>query len=383
MKDLFLRLKRLLGGSVRIEVRGDDPYRIINALTGLFIPVKHISLHSNTLLSLVIPACDLPRLRPLLRKFHLRIHIVKKRGFFRRFFFLRERPVLLVGAVVLALAIELLSGFVWSVEVVPNGANDRMISAKLTELGVRTGARKSSISEDRIKASLILEFPELTWAGIFTEGSRITVTYELRTPAPEIIPPDSPASIYASKNGVITRLDVFRGTAAVERGSPVLRGDKLVSSEVLFGENGRFFVHALAAVEARTWYELEGFAASELLYKEYTGSETTRFYLQVGKKRLNLEKGTGIPYTFYDKITYTKLERSDGLPIYLVCEKYREYTLRSEPADRRDFITLGLTDILTSSLSNGRIVSSRTDVGGKGVKMYFECLEDISVTVAE
>ena len=157
----------------------------------------------------------------------------------------------------------------------------------------------------------------------------------------------------------------------------------LVSGEVLFGENGSFRVHALANIEARTWYELEGFAAGELLYKEYTGRKTTVFYLQLGKNRFNLKKGTGIPYAFYDKIVYTKLERSGGLPIYLVCEEYREYTLRSESPDRSDFITLGLTEILSSSLPKGRITTSRAAVSGKGVKMYFECLEDISVTIAE
>lgn len=378
-----LRFRRFFEGKIRVRFSGSEPFRIINALAEKDIPVRRIVSEDAAALSLYMPACDFPSIRSATRKLSLRAHIIQKRGFFRRFFFLRERPVLIAGVFLLAAAVFLLSGFVWSVRVIPNGGDDRLIFAKLSEFGIYPGARKTRINEDRIKAQLILEFPELVWAGIFTDGSAVSVTYELREAAPDIVPADLPASIYAAKNGVIVKLDVFRGSAVAERGSTVLRGEKIVSGEVKFGEKGAYGVHALADIEARTWYTLEGTAASELLCKEYTGAEKAEFYLQLGKKRIKITQGTGIPYAFYDKITYRRCEYSGGLPIYIICDRYIEYIPRSEPADRRDFIREGMTEILSASLKKGRIVSSLFTDTELGVKMYCECLEDIGITAAD
>ena len=150
-----------------------------------------------------------------------------------------------------------------------NGGDDREILLKLREFGLYPGARVSSIDAGLLKEQMILALDELSWVGIFIEGSSVRITYELKTPAPEIIPLDEPCSIYAAKTGILTKLNVFKGHAAAAVGTTVKKGDLLVSAMVPVGEDEFILAHSMAQIE-RTWYETEAMSLRTVGKKIYT-----------------------------------------------------------------------------------------------------------------
>ena len=234
---------------------------------------------------------------------------------------------------------------------------------------------------------MILALDELSWVGIFIEGSSVRITYELKTPAPEIIPLDEPCSIYAAKTGILTKLNVFKGHAAAAVGTTVKKGDLLVSAMVPVGEDEFILAHSMAQIEARTWYETEAMSLRTVGKKIYTGNVITKAYLYFGNKRINLAPGYGNMYDKYDIITNER-RFGENIPFYIVTEKYIEYeTVETDLNSELETIRLkkALSDTISAGLKDGKIIAAKYKDMSEGnmqsVKIYCECVEDIGVTV--
>ncbi|MBO6011137.1 MAG: sporulation protein YqfD, partial [Oscillospiraceae bacterium] len=83
----------------------------------------------------------------------------------------------------------------------------------------------------------------------------------------------APCDMAAMKTGVVVSVDDFAGRGLVEPGDTVLRGQKLISGEVVGLSGEPRFVHSYGSVRARTWYVLSACAPLEYGAKIYTGAE--------------------------------------------------------------------------------------------------------------
>ena len=123
----------------------------------------------------------------------MRIH--KKTGLTRKLLPILKRPVFILGFVLAYTMLTVLSSYIWTISITYNGSDDREVLQKLREYGLFIGAKISSIYEGLLKEQMILALEDISWVGIFIRGSSVKINYELKTPAPEIIPLDQRCSI--------------------------------------------------------------------------------------------------------------------------------------------------------------------------------------------
>ena len=106
----------------------------------------------------------------------------------------------------------------------------------------------------------MLQVDGIAWAGVELKGVRLIVTIEDGITAPRLIKNNQAFNIVAERDGLITQMEVYAGTALVKKGDTVKEGQILVSGRLHsqrpeLGDFGTKDVHALGRIIARTWYE--------------------------------------------------------------------------------------------------------------------------------
>ncbi|HHX71314.1 MAG TPA: sporulation protein YqfD, partial [Clostridiales bacterium] len=337
-------------------------------------------------LRMTISAPSFFQLPGLVRGLGLSVKIVKKQGPLRPFLPIVKRPGLWAGGLCFWIALYIFSSFVWAIRIYPNGADDRLLLSHLSSFGLNPGASIRSLDEGQIKEQVLLAMKDLAWVGIYVKGSTVEIKYELLEKAPEIVPVDEPASIYADKTGILTRIDAFKGTAMAKVGDTVEPGDLLVSAKMEAGEK-HLLAHSLARIEARVWYDLVGVSAASGMGKEYTGAKTEYFYILAGRNKIKFMPAPRISYANYDKLIQTVDFPYAGLPLILVRETYLEYEAKpvvfsAESEEAR--IAAVIEKTLKESMKNGTISASAWtgDSGPDGVRVLYqaETKEEIGET---
>lgn len=206
-----------------------------------------------------IDAENFKKLRPLVRKTHVKIHILNRHG--PAFFFYRHkrRWWFLLGMTVFAGMIYILSLFVWQIDIDGNRKyTDALILQALAQMDVKTGCRKSEIDLPEIEEELRIMYNEITWVSASIAGTKLQI--ELREGDLKISgssgggqtgnvkrvenrennpktqngesETDLPANLVADEDAIITNLVVRRGTVAVRYGDEVKKGDVLIEGKV-------------------------------------------------------------------------------------------------------------------------------------------------------
>ena len=248
----------VVSNQVRCLVTGEETLRFVNLCRNNGIELRHLVRRENAI-QMEIDAKNFKKLRPLVRKTHVKIHILNRHG--PAFFFYRHkrRWWFLLGMTVFAGMIYMLSLFVWQIDIDGNRKyTDALILQALAQMDVKTGCRKSEIDLPEIEEELRIMYNEITWVSASIAGTKLQI--ELRegdlkisgssgggqtgnvkrvenrenNPKPqngesEI---DLPANLVADEDAIITNLVVRRGTVAVRYGDEVKKGDVLIEGKV-------------------------------------------------------------------------------------------------------------------------------------------------------
>ena len=94
-------------------------------------------------------------------------------------------------------------------------------------------------------------------AAVNIDGSKAVIEVRESVPVPEIADTSTPCNIVAAEDGIITKIQLFRGQEEIKTGSAVLKGDLLISgvktnldkSETLVCADGKIF----AKTEVQKW----------------------------------------------------------------------------------------------------------------------------------
>ena len=371
---------------VDVSVESPDPEQFVNGCVFAGIRLCAIRRLDALTLACRMHAADFRRLPAVVRGKHCRVRIRRKSGFAEYLKRCLRRPFFWAGAAFAVAALAFSSRFIWNVSILHAGGLDREILRCLASFGLQPGVSIDSIDEDLIQQQVIAALPELSWIGIYLRGSTAEIDYRLRTPAPEVIPLDAPYSVYAAKTGIITKLYAYQGKPAAAVGETVLRGDLIVSAVVPIGEDGRFqLVHALADVEARTWYDLQASAPLTASRKIYTGKKVVKKYVVFPGRRTKFPFDSGKLFDAYDIIIERK-QLTSVFPLTIVTEQYLEYITEPvalDPASEQARLTEALTASLRSSLVRGEILSADVSASVSGdvltVRITGECREDIAL----
>ena len=248
----------VVSNQVRCLVTGEETLRFVNLCRNNGIELRHLVRRENAI-QMEIDAENFKKLRPLVRKTHVKIHILNRHG--PAFFFYRHkrRWWFLLGMTVFAGMIYILSLFVWQIDIDGNRKyTDALILQALAQMDVKTGCRKLEIDLPEIEEELRIMYNEITWVSASIAGTKLQI--ELREGDLKISESsgggqtgnvkrvenrennpktqngesetDLPANLVADEDAIITNLVVRRGTVAVRYGDEVKKGDVLIEGKV-------------------------------------------------------------------------------------------------------------------------------------------------------
>lgn len=301
----------VVSNQVRCLVTGEETLRFVNLCRNNGIELRHLVRRENAI-QMEIDAENFKKLRPLVRKTHVKIHILNRHG--PAFFFYRHkrRWWFLLGMMVFAGMIYILSLFVWQIDIDGNRKyTDALILQALAQMDVKTGCRKSEIDLPEIEEELRIMYNEITWVSASITGTKLQI--ELREGDLKISgssgggqtgnvkrvenrennpktqngesETDLPANLVADEDAIITNLVVRRGTVAVRYGDEVKKGDVLIEGKVyIYNED-----ETLKKVDYLT-AEGDVFGKYQELYeKHYQRKHEVRSYTGKNYRELGVE----------------------------------------------------------------------------------------------
>lgn len=390
------RIVNLLRGSAALEVTGAFPERFLNLCAQRGVAFWDVAWPERGTLRLTVAWKDRKKLTELAERTGCIITETEAGGlppFLVRF---RRRYGLLLGLALAIGAVCWLSRFVLVIDVEGNETVPaQVILAELRREGLRPGVYGPGLALRDISNQALIRLDGLSWMTVNLHGIRAQVVVREKVARPEIVDESVLGDIVAEAPGIVTRMEVWSGDAAVAEGATVLPGDVLIRGSVkmdppMWSENPPEWmpVRAMGRVEGRTWRILSASVPLQAEGKTYTGDEKSRWTLMILGQRVNFYQNSGIPFDRYDKISKTwnlTLPGGEALPFTLRRERYRAYESTTVQVDG-DAARAMLEERLSARLrellgETGEVVSENFSAmcrdGGLTVTLTAECREEL------
>lgn len=314
----MLFLYRFFSGVLKVEFYGIYPEKVLNlcAKNGIYL---WSAKYKKGRISCKITIRSFLRLRYVLRNSGMRVHILEKHGFPFIIKKYKNRFGIFFGIVLFMTFLQVMSGYIWVIDVVGNKTvSDQQILSNCEEIGVKTGIRKTKISQKTQAQNLLLKNDRLAWGSFNIEGCLLTVNV---TEITEKQGGESASNLVANSDGTVKRINVKSGDCVVKVGDVVKTGDVLVSG-VIETPNGTSFVRSSGEIIALTETEIEIEEPLERIVKYNTGETKTKRVLEFFTLEIPLylgrEKGE---YESYKTVKSLKLF-GRNLPIKIHEKKF-------------------------------------------------------------
>ena len=261
----------------------------------------------------------------------------------------KSRWGLAAGAALSIALYIFLSGFVWNISIdAPGGINDYEIRALLREEGIYEGARISSFNTEQAEKKLFSTRDDIGWIAINLCGTDICTSISAKQDVSRENNKET-YNILSSADGIVTRMEIANGTAAVKVNDGIRKGQLLVSGIGEYSNGKTHFDSSRAKIYADTYrtvtinipkktaatqYSMTGqrgsvtFFSIELPTELFSSSEGTVVKSSTEQavlfeKRLPLKKTTELLYTKSSKAV--KLDTAKAKEI--LTEKSRLYEI--------------------------------------------------------
>ena len=385
---MLREMTNLLKGEVTARVESGFPERVLNLCGEYGLAFWDLQWESAAAFTFTLARRDWKRLRRITAKLDCELTAVSWRG--TPFFLgrMRYRYGLWVTLGLCSLLLLWGSFYIWDFEIEGNETvSDQTILRALEKYGVAFGTFGYDVNSFQLRNDLLLELPELSYIAVNVRGSRAYVQVRERVDAPEIIDMEQPGNTVAAKDALVTEIQPWDGEKMVLPGTMVREGQLLISGVVDSGYGGNRQVRGMGKVYGRTWYTLRCRVPLTAAEKTYTGEQTVRRAVLLGKNRVNLYIGSSISGDTCDKIiNWDQWELPGGLvlPVTVVTETLREYTLTETRRSQAEAETLGalvLDRELDALLEDGELLSRQVNSQVEGdtllVTLTAECREEI------
>lgn len=244
-------------GSCRFAAEGNFPERFLNLCARADMGLWDIQRTENGLSAKII-ASRYRKLRPIAEKCGIKLRVKNKYGLPFRLLPYRKRAGMPLGLFLFVGLIWVLGQFVWFVEIPQvSPALQNKLETAVYDAGLRPGMLRSRIDAHMISTELQLDLRELSWAGIVTAGSRISVDVREMEKVKKVIENSEPCNVIAAKDGVIISINSTEGQNEAAVGQAVQKGDLLISGVVEYPDGAVSMVHAQGEVIAAAYYELD------------------------------------------------------------------------------------------------------------------------------
>lgn len=255
---MFEWLRTFWYGRILFFARGEELARFVNLVLKDGVILYHTQKSERGMRAQIMLA-DFRRLRKAARLTHTRVHIVAKYGW--PFVAARwwRRKGLLIGIVIIATVLTLLSQLVLSISV---SGNKNLMSPDVLEraekLGLKTWVYSKELDLNGIAKVLQEQLPDAAWIGIERQGTNIQIRVSEKI-RPSI--PDEVGNLVAGRPGIVKEIMVIEGTPLVHEGETVRAGQVLIKNPVgnnLSSSKGTPPASvARGFVRGRVWYSAE------------------------------------------------------------------------------------------------------------------------------
>lgn len=409
----LLRIWLLARGYLVVSVEGKHIERFINLAVSRGVDLWDIFQPRENLMIAKVNLSSYRVLRHIARGAKCKMKIRRKKGLPFFFVRLRNRKMLVAGAVFFFVSLYVLSSFIWFVEVTSNKELKLVTKGEIleaaSELGLKRGAPGFLVDNNSVAEAIEKKFSaKVSFVGVQQNGTRVTIdvvekVLPKRDPQKEL-----PGNIIARKDGLIKEILVLSGEPKVLVGDTVKKGQVLITGVIYpqppeeeppKGDEGGgtpekeqqmepILVNARGVVRARVWYEARARLPLKQHTEKLTGRRQKLVMLNVGGKSITLQRPEGKQFRYFRtqkdvrKLVLWKWK----FPVSLMVTEYREL-------EKRDFFfnmaearaaaeKAAMKEILSKVPKEVEVVSRKVNVSSANEKeikvvVYVETMEDI------
>lgn len=373
---LFVNFLRFIFGYICFTATGGFPERFLNLCRLNKITLWDLQ-NKNGVISACTDCGGYKRIRSVARKSGMKVRIKKKHGLP---FFLnnhKRRVGILAGIFLSAALLIILSTRIWSIDVIGNvNVPSEEITAVFEDLGVRRGVSGAKIDIRSVEFEALQRLKKLSWLNINISGSQALIEVRESVESPDISEDNAPSDIVASRDGIITIIRPFNGTAEQRIGDIVVAGDLLISGIEENGDKTVSFCKADGYVVAKTKRSMEYNQPEKI---------TVRKLIRVKKRCVLNFLSFDIPLGMLNGNSYR--EKSEiiiggvTLPFGITeCTEgvYEETEKTLSPEQRKSLSYLRFTDLCATEFRYLEVEKSeiKSDENG-GFSGSFDCVENI------
>ena len=376
-------------GYINIDIEGFFVERFFNLCSNEGIKLWGTQKNRKGVYSTYIAVQDFKKIKTIAKNTKSIIKIRKKKGIPFLIEKYKRRKVFIFLFFIIISTILTLSNFVWNIEIEGNSAiQQNEILELLNQNGIKIGAFKRKINTNIITEKIKLSDSRISWIGIELEGTNAKISIVEAIPKPEILDENELCDIVAEKDGIITQIDVTNGTAIVQVGDIVEKGNKLIAGWMEGKYTGVRYMHATGRVLAKVWYSEEKEEKFEKVEKVQTHNVENKYGISINKKTINLYK-TLSKFEKYDTMeTKNKLRLFNNFYLPIELKKVTNYEYIEEPKvyseeELQDIIIKDLEEKLKDKIENKEIINrnvitEKTDTGLR-VRLIYEVTEEIGI----
>ena len=284
-------LIRLIVGYVRIEVEGYYIERFINICTNKKILIWNLKREKGVKLYLSIGINDFKKLSTIARKTNCKVKILRKRGvpfLLNRY---KKRKLFAIFLILILALIFTSSRYVWNVDIsIKDNLELENISKDIENLGITRGIPKNRIDTEKVINELRLQRDDIAWVGIDIVGTSVKINIVKADKSPDIIKNTDYCNIVAKKAGTIQKITAQNGTAVVNVGDTVQKGDILIAGYMEGKYTDTRYVHSLGEVDAIILYEKSKEVRFNQDIYHYTGNEENKYEISFNTWKIKLYK---------------------------------------------------------------------------------------------
>jgi len=293
-------------GFVNITVEGFFIERFINNCINNKIFLWGIKRKGTTLLTVNVNINNFKKIHNIARKTKCKVKINSKKGLPIILHRYRKRKLFIFFMIPIALLILISSTYIWNIEVIGTENIDvQELILQLNQEGIEIGKRKASIDSKNVINNIRLKRNDIAWLSIDMKGTNVIVNIVEAEEKPKIINKDENCNIVATQRGLITKITADTGTATVNVGDMVEKGDILIGGYMEGKYTGTRYVHAKGEVKAKVWYTKKETSGLTREISEETGVTENKYSLKFNNFKINLYK-TLPNFENYDTINETK-----------------------------------------------------------------------------
>lgn len=296
---------RYVHGYVRIRVEGFSPERFLNLCRHHQIYIWGLAPRGNAY-EMYISLRGFKKLRPIVRKTHTRIVLVKRRGLPFFLYRYRKRKLFFISFLLCLGLLYFYSSFIWDVHFEGNEKwTNETLLAFLETKNVFPHMPKKKVDCTKIVKDIRKQYDDIVWVSASIDGSRLRIqikenedTFRDRSTLEEKSGEEqnkdetnaeeesNPCDLVAEKDGVITSIITRAGVPKVHVGDTVSKGDILVSGRMEVvndaGEvTGYQYQKSDADILADTQMNYEDTMNTTYKQKVYNKSQRRLYYVRI------------------------------------------------------------------------------------------------------